>query len=39
MFDGGGSPSLMVNGVIKRQGRNNLSPLLLVYKGSVCQKK
>ena len=36
MFDGGGSPSLIFENGIKREGGNTLSSLLLMYSGDAC---
>ncbi len=36
MFDGGGSPSMLFENSLKREGGNDLSSLLLMYSGDAC---
>lgn len=36
MFDGGGSPSMMFGGEVKRQGHNKLASILMLHNGEAC---
>ncbi|MBL8015133.1 MAG: phosphodiester glycosidase family protein [Candidatus Doudnabacteria bacterium] len=39
LFDGGGSPSMVYKGDIKREGNNLLSAALLVFEGDACKHR